>query len=1165
MAKDLEIKVKLAIADLEKGVAQSRSVIKSLDKEKAQIILDLKKDQLLDDFNKIRANLKELNAKPVTAQIQVEKEKALTDLAQIKTQLRGIDKIKLDIEVPKNTALELRAIGESFSAISGVLTQLKNDAVSAFKEFDAAKTKLGTIGKEGKELGNSLGSLSKELGYQVSATDLANASYSVLSAGFTKTADSTKVLNAASVGSVAGFSDVDTVTKGLVSTLNAYSLSADSASSVVDKFAAVQQNGLITINDYASQISKIAPLANAAGVQLDELNGFIATATKSGVPAEQTFSGLRQAISATLKPSSEATELAKQLGIQFDAQALKTKGLSGIIGELNVKGLDSAQNLNTLFGSVEALTAITPSTGKGFKTLTDNISASANSAGTAKGIFNEVSNSVGGRAKALQVELNQALSDFGEKILAVTNPVVQGTTAIIRAFNGLPAPVQSAIAIFVGGGAAVAAFGAAVATILAIAGPTLQGLTLLSGGVATFNAILTANISLSGLAAAGEAALGVASAIASGQITGASIATGALTAATGALTIAVAPAIAAVAILAAGLAAINFIRYTKDLEELNAALETNAATAQTTGNETFALANKLKALGEARKAGNGDDKKESGFLNIAKEDIAKLEDLKKQQDEIASKASDPSQKQSALNLAKDYETQTNALKGQVAELEKIRSAKDLSTEATKQDTKAIKEQLAEQQKLAKAKADIDLNATAKKQDLQRQGEQKSQEKGIETKRDDALAALKIKQEQEIGKFKDGLENSFNAKKLVGEKAIADFKAGREAELEKLKNDTEQSRAKLAETFQTQQQGREDKFRQSQEAADRRYQKEKEDAQKKLNDSLSGAKGIVDREAKLGGADPKEAEKLRQQFAEEDRIKQQVASTNVDKNSSKEQFANQAKQIAGVGQIKTSDDQAKVTLALAELEAKAKAQLAEEERKKDEEFKSKQQKADAEFKESQRILDVAFKEEDRKSQIDFEASVLKPQREALAAEVQTKEVAFKTGVLQPLELKQKEELALFEQQKKGETQAIALGFEKQLEDSRTAAKIREIDLDAVAQKDRLDREAIFKDSQRALDLQNATQIASILSTAKLEKANLLGAVGIAQPTKISGGIQNLGNGLDKLRSGVGSIPTNSSTTTNNNSSGLQIGSLTVQTPDPVKDLTGVLREFEALYR
>lgn len=1133
MAKDLEVKVRLNTSDFQKGIEEQRAAIQSLGKEKASIVLDLKKEQLQEDFNKIKANLKDLGSKPATAQILLEKEKALNDLTSIKQQLKGLEKVKLDIEVPKNTALELKAIGDSFGAISGVLNQLKNDAISAFKEFDAARVKLSTIGESGKALGGELRGLSSELKFQTSAAELATGGYTALSGGFTKTGEAAKVLKAATVGAVGGFSDTDKVTKALVSTLNAYKLGADQSAATVDKFSSVQQNGIITIDEYANQIAKVAPLAAQAGVSLDELNGFIATATASGVPVEQTFSGLRQAIASTLKPSSEAAELAKQLGIQFDAQALKTQGLSGILGKLNASGQDTAENLVKLFGSVEAVGAIAPSAGKGFETLKSNIDASANSAGIGAKNFDTVANSLGGRAKALQNELNESLSQFGEKLLAVTNPVVQGTTAIVRAFNALPEPVQAAVAIFVGGGAALAALGATIATIAAVATPTIAGLQLLASGIAGLTGAQTAlgiaTTTTAGLTAAEAAAFGVAGASAGGAVAP----VGALTVAIGALNTALGLAAVAFGLFVAAFAVANFIKYTNELGQLNEELDNNAKVAQNSGNETFKLANKLKALGEARKLGKGDETKEKGYLDIAKKDIQNLEDLKKQQEELSAKASDPAQKQAALNLAKDYEIQSNALKGQVAELEKIRSAKVQGVEATKQDTKALKEQLVEQQKIAKAKEDLDLSNKAKKEQLVRQDSQKSQEKGIETNRDKALDDLKIKQEQEIAKFRQNQEDILGEKKRGFEKEIADFKDQREKAVEDRKRLFEKGQQAQAEQFQQAQQAAEESFRKSQQAADDAYQKKKQANEKAFNDSLSGAKGLIDREAKIGTAKPEDAAKFAAQFAEEDRIRQQVLSTNVDTKASKQDFANQAKSIAGVGQIKSQEDAAKVQFALAELEAKAKAQFAEEERAKDKEYQASKQESEKAFKQGLQDSEKAFKLLQDEQKLVFERTVIDPQKKATEAEIEARKLAFEQTVIQPLKLEQETALAVFKQGKDAEAQGLKLKFENDLEALRKTFKLQEIDLDTKAQKERLDRESAFKENQRNLDFANAQKIAQTLSLAQLAQSKALAAVGVGQ---------------NKPQP----------------SSGVKIDNLTIQSPDPVKDITGVLQNVSSLY-
>ena len=511
----------------------------------------------------------------------------------------------------------------------------------------------------------------------------------------------------------------------------------------------------------------------------------------------------------------------------------------------------------------------------------------------------------------------------------------------------------------------------------------------------------------------------------------------------------------------------------------------------------------------------------------------KIEDLKKQQEELSAKASDPAQKQAALNLAKDYEIQSNALKGQVAELEKIRSAKVQGVEATKQDTKALKEQLVEQQKIAKAKEDLDLSNKAKKEQLVRQDSQKSQEKGIETNRDKALDDLKIKQEQEIAKFRQNQEDILGEKKRGFEKEIADFKDQREKAVEDRKRLFEKGQQAQAEQFQQAQQAAEESFRKSQQAADDAYQKKKQANEKAFNDSLSGAKGLIDREAKIGTAKPEDAAKFAAQFAEEDRIRQQVLSTNVDTKASKQDFANQAKSIAGVGQIKSQEDAAKVQFALAELEAKAKAQFAEEERAKDKEYQASKQESEKAFKQGLQDSEKAFKLLQDEQKLVFERTVIDPQKKATEAEIEARKLAFEQTVIQPLKLEQETALAVFKQGKDAEAQGLKLKFENDLEALRKTFKLQEIDLDTKAQKERLDRESAFKENQRNLDFANAQKIAQTLSLAQLAQSKALAAVGVGQ---------------NKPQP----------------SSGVKIDNLTIQSPDPVKDITGVLQNVSSLY-
>ena len=488
------------------------------------------KAELTKSIASINQELAKLSTQKLTPEVRLRQDQLLGQLSGLKTQLKDIDKLVVQPKVQLDP-LQLNAISQSFGAIAGKLTELKGAAVGAFTEIAKAERKLSTISDQSKELIKNFGDLAAANKFQTTTAELAGASYEVLSAGFTKTADATKILDASTKGAVGGFSDVTTISKATVSVLNAYGLSANEAASVVDKLISVQQNGLITGDQYASQIARIAPTARAAELGLDELNGAIATATSSGVPVESTFAGLRTAIGAILKPSSEAVELAKDLGISFNAAGLKTLGLSGILKQLKTTGNDGADTLLKLFGSTEALAAIAPSINS-IEKLEANIKASANSAGLTATNFEKAIDPI----KAFQNQTTEALAVLGRDIVNVFNPVLSGAKAVVAAFQALPQELKSIIAFLVGSGAAIATTGAAISGFLAILGPTLAGLSALGTGVTTAISFLTAGQIALGTATATTTGLTAAEAAAFG---GVATASGTAAGGVGGLTVAV--------------------------------------------------------------------------------------------------------------------------------------------------------------------------------------------------------------------------------------------------------------------------------------------------------------------------------------------------------------------------------------------------------------------------------------------------------------------------------------------------------------------------------------------------------------------------------------------------------------------------------------------------
>lgn len=297
-------------------------------------------------------------------------------------------------------------------------------------DLDAAAAAVRTLGVDSNELVGRLKSLSAEFNNNISTVELTKAAYDVASSGFSNAADATSILRAASLGARGGFADVNDVASALTGVLNAYGLSADKAGLLTDQFIQTQADGVITVRQYAGEIGNIASIAAASGVGIEELNAAIATATLRGVPVSQTFTGLRQALSSIIKPSEQASELARSLGLQFNVGALRAKGLGGVLADVQQKTGGAADKIAILLGSVEAQAAVQPLLndrlakynellGKQQQAAGAAASASDTNSKTISGGLQQIGNGFANLATTLDTVLTPLLSGFIKDINSV--------------------------------------------------------------------------------------------------------------------------------------------------------------------------------------------------------------------------------------------------------------------------------------------------------------------------------------------------------------------------------------------------------------------------------------------------------------------------------------------------------------------------------------------------------------------------------------------------------------------------------------------------------------------------------------------------------------------------------------------------------------------------
>lgn len=364
-------------------------------------------------------------------------------------------------------AVGARGLGAALSAALGPITAVVAAAASLSQVFnvlsqqDFAEAKTRSLGVNSKELTSRLKDVSIELSGQASVLELTGAAYDVASAGFTNAADAANILKAASLGATGGFSDINTVGDAATSVLNAYGLEADKAAQLVDGFIQTQNDGKIVIGQYAANIAKVAPVAAALGVPLEEVNAAVAQITAGGQGAEVTFTALKTAFSQVA--AGKVGKEFKALGVEINASTLKSDGLAGTLEKIKKSGADAGTVIKA-FGTEAgpSILALLNNTEK----YNELLEKQKNSQGAAAQAAFEASDTINGQLKRLQTSFENLFSDQSELgiLLKETFKVAAVTVeAFGMGLNNVLAPIRG---IF----AAVGEVGAAIMQALGLDG-----------------------------------------------------------------------------------------------------------------------------------------------------------------------------------------------------------------------------------------------------------------------------------------------------------------------------------------------------------------------------------------------------------------------------------------------------------------------------------------------------------------------------------------------------------------------------------------------------------------------------------------------------------------------------------------------------------------------
>ncbi len=345
------------------------------------------------------------------------------------------DKLKSSLINWSQGVQALGAVSNAVSQLNGTLQDITADSRAFGTAMKAANTMAGKNAEGFANLKGQVADLSKTL--PIARDELANGLYQVISNGVPED-NWIDYLNKSAKASVGGIADLGETVKVTSTVIKNYGLAWDAAESVQDKIQLTAKNGVTSFEQLAQALPRVTANASTLGVSIDELLASFATLTGVSGNTNEVATQMAAIFTALVKPSSEATEMAEKMGIEFNAASIKAAGgLRNFLTQLDASvkeyaaanGVLEQEVYAKLFGSAESLRALTPLTNQLAEKFSENVDAMANSAGTINAAYNEMSSTGSATTQMLKNQLG-AITDVVAGFVGGAMPILSFTSQL---------------------------------------------------------------------------------------------------------------------------------------------------------------------------------------------------------------------------------------------------------------------------------------------------------------------------------------------------------------------------------------------------------------------------------------------------------------------------------------------------------------------------------------------------------------------------------------------------------------------------------------------------------------------------------------------------------------------------------------------------------------
>lgn len=434
-------------------------------------------------------------------------------------------------------AQQVAAAGEKMKEIGGKISDVGRDltmkvtvplaaagtvAVNKFAEVDKTmqltnKT-MGNSEAQAKLLDKAMKDAAANSTYGMN--DAATATLNYARAGLTAEEAASALAPAMNLAAGEG-GNLDTVSAGLVATINGFGDSFDKATSYADIFANACNNSALDIDSLSQSMSIAAPIFSAAGYSVNDAALYMGIMANAGIDANKAATSLKTGMARLVSPSKEAADWMKRLRIEVTNSDGSMKDSVTVQKELHdaFAGLSESEQIaaaSAIFGKNQMsnwLALINTAPGE----VTD-LSTALQKEGTTAEMASAMMEGFGGSMEKLKSSIDVAATSLGQALAPTISKVADQIQRAVDWFNGLSESQQQMIA-------KVGLLVAAVGPLLLVGGKLMIGIGQLmtfAPQIVSFGSLVAKGFGIAKTAVAGlsfnPVVLGIGLAIAAGVL-----------------------------------------------------------------------------------------------------------------------------------------------------------------------------------------------------------------------------------------------------------------------------------------------------------------------------------------------------------------------------------------------------------------------------------------------------------------------------------------------------------------------------------------------------------------------------------------------------------------------------------------------------------------------